>query len=97
MIFIPELTRPNEKEIAEAGLKRRREQLDAFLGEVEKRMAAGEPVFGDRNYSSDPVVLIGEVQQELEDVAGWASILWARLDDLKQALRKLPTGKDPSR
>lgn len=65
---------------------KRREQLDLFIGAVDRRMERSELTFGDKSYSREPLALLDEIQQELEDVAGWASILWARLDDVKRAL-----------
>ncbi len=64
----------------------RREQLDCYLGAVERRMERGAQVIGERSYSRDPVQLVREIKEELEDVAGWSSILWSRLDDLEKAL-----------
>jgi hypothetical protein len=64
----------------------RREQLDCYLGAVERRMERAAQTFGERSYSRDPLELVREVKEELEDVAGWASILWARLDDIERVL-----------
>lgn len=73
---------------------KRREQLDCFLGAVERRMERAEQTFGDRSYSRDPLDLLREVKEELEDVAGWASILWARprLDEMESALGAISSG-----
>jgi len=77
---------------------KRRAQLDVFLVEVSRRMERAELTFGDKSYSRDPLELIREVKEELEDVAGWASILWARIDDIERALEALadrqPTDKN---
>ncbi len=50
-----------------------------FAGRVEARMAQGAEEYGGNSYGQDPAALVDEVRQELLDVAGWASILDARL------------------
>lgn len=48
-------------------------------------MISGHQEYGGRSYSAHPIELIGELQQELLDVASWASILWDRLQRMKHA------------
>lgn len=60
-----------------------------FAGRVEKRMARGAEEYGGNSYNEDPAVLVAEVRQELLDVAGWASILDARLEAIGAKLARV--------
>lgn len=60
----------------------RDQQLVEFQGACRKRMAQGAKEYGERSFTASPDQLLGEVQQELEDVANWAFILWCRVRDL---------------
>jgi hypothetical protein len=58
----------------------------AFAAGVEARLAAGARAYGNRSLSAPPVVLAGEVEEELLDVCGWAFVLWRRLRALSRRL-----------
>ena len=60
--------------------------FDAFVSAVASRLCAGEREYGNRSFARPPVELVGEIAEELEDVAGWAYILWRRLRELRAAL-----------
>lgn len=75
-------------EISKAAI---RNDLPEFFSQVRKRLRAGANVYGDISFSRDPMQLIGEVEQELLDVAGWSWILYHRLQKLKAALREIKT------
>lgn len=56
---------------------------DAFLARVRRRLEAGAAEYGDASHQRPNDDLVDEIQQELEDVCGWAAILWAKLDRLR--------------
>lgn len=59
---------------------------EAYIAELEKRMKKGAAEYGDKSWSRDPIALLSEIQEELADVAGWAGILWGRMQRMKDAL-----------
>lgn len=58
-------------------------------------MDKGAVEYGEKSWSKDPIALIGEVQEELADVAGWAGILWCRLQRMKVALSEIRDEAQP--
>lgn len=73
----------------------------AFAGAVEARLQAGRLAYGDKSFQRPPQALIGEVEQELFDVAAWSFILWTRLRRLKavagsEVVEPHPTASDAS-
>jgi hypothetical protein len=58
----------------------------SFVGAVHRRLEAGRSIYGDRSFANDPAKLLAEVQAELLDVAGWAFVLWVRLERIREAL-----------
>lgn len=60
-----------------------RNDCEAFLDRVRARLAAGAAEYGDRSFTRPTDDLLDEIQQELEDVAGWGAILWARIDRMR--------------
>ena len=66
------------------------DRLDEYFSRVRTRLLAGQRAFGDRNFSAEPMVLIEEMSQELEDTLGWGYLLWCRLQEMRQALRDVP-------
>lgn len=62
---------------------------DLFLSRVRQRLEAGAAEYGDASHHRPDDELIDEIQQELEDVCGWAAILWAKLDRLKHLDRAM--------
>ena len=65
------------------------QQLADFQKSCRDRMDQGLVEYGDKSFSADPATLVGEVQQELEDVANWSFILWTRVKALQAALDQL--------
>jgi len=66
----------------------RQRQLDAFRHACMARLEQGREEYGDRSFSAAPDVLLGEIQQELEDVANWSFIMWVRVQALRDAVRE---------
>ena len=58
-----------------------------YIEAVTRRMRCGHREYGDRSFSAEPLQLIREVQEELEDVCGWSFVLWHRLEAAKRALQ----------
>jgi hypothetical protein len=59
-----------------------------FTLEMFKRHKKGRKEYGDKSFSRSPVDLIGEIREELLDVANWAFILATRLDAIDDAMFK---------
>jgi hypothetical protein len=50
-----------------------------FVAAVERRLEKGREVYSDRSFDLASPLLVHEILEELEDVAGWSSLLWSRL------------------
>jgi len=73
---------PSGTEEAPGGTQR----FHDFVLAVASRLRAGEREYGDRSFALPAARLADEIVEELEDVAGWAFILWCRLRKLRAAL-----------
>lgn len=62
---------------------------DRFSARVVARLESGRDEYGDVSLSLPTEKLIDEIQQELEDVAGWGLILWTRLQRCRKAAAKI--------
>lgn len=62
---------------------------DMFIARVGQRLVQGQKEYGDKSFSREPLELLDEMQQELEDVAGWGIILWIRLEKMRQHIVKM--------
>lgn len=69
--------------------------FDGFVAKVRERLEAGRAACGDRSFDRPTAELVGELQQEALDLAGWGFVLWARLETLKARAPKgdAPTGR----
>ncbi len=70
-----------------------RDEIEDFFFAVNARLEKGRTEYGNRSFSADPRVLIGEIIEEAEDIAGWSFIAWKRLKNIQSALRYLDTAK----
>lgn len=71
--------------------------LDAFpsfVDAVRARLEAGRAAYGDRSFERPTSELVGELQQEALDLAGWGFVLWARLEALKARAAKVDADHD---
>lgn len=59
------------------------EDWTAFVEYAGRRLQAGRRTYGDRSFYRPPLELVGEVEEELLDVAAWAFILWKRVHALR--------------
>jgi hypothetical protein len=73
-----------------------RRQWPSFVSQVHARLEAGARAYGDKSFAASPEALVLEVQQELEDVCGWAFVLWARLEAIREALEGAGAGQRDS-
>jgi hypothetical protein len=60
-----------------------------FASCVAKRLDAGRLTYGDRSFSKAPGALLGELQDEALDLAGWGFVLWCRLRNMREALETI--------
>jgi len=63
--------------------------LDRFTTRLRARLDAGAREYGDASFQRPAAELIDEIQQELEDVAGWGFLLWVRLDRLRDHVARV--------
>ena len=61
--------------------------VNRFVENVSRRYQVGKRDYGDSSFNRPLESLITEIQEELEDVAGWSAIQWSRLEVLKQKIR----------
>jgi hypothetical protein len=59
-----------------------------FAVSVSERLQKGEQSYQGRSFSAEPRALIGEIRDELRDVAGWAFVLDCRLARVAEALEQ---------
>ena len=62
------------------------QHLATFLERTTRRLEEGARVYGGASLRAPSSVLLTEIQQELEDVAGWSVLLWSRLERLRAGL-----------
>lgn len=63
-----------------------------FMARLRARLVAGAREYGDASFDRPAAELVDEIQQEREDVCGWALILWVRLDGLRGRVAQLGEG-----
>jgi len=61
--------------------------FDSFAARVRERLEAGRDAYGDRSFERPSSELLGELQQEALDLAGWGFVLWARLRRFEEHAR----------
>ena len=63
--------------------------LAPFVVRLRTRLEAGAKTYGNASFTRPTLELVDEVQQELEDVAGWSLLLWIRLDRLRSRVARI--------
>ncbi len=58
-------------------------EFEDYATAILARLAKGHVQYGDKSYERSINELAGEIQQELLDVAGWAFIMYRKLERLK--------------
>jgi hypothetical protein len=59
------------------------EQYDQFTARIRERLEMGRKVYGDTSFELPPPALVEEIRQEVLDVAGWAFVMYCRLQALE--------------
>lgn len=66
--------------------------LDEHWGEfaraLHRRLEAGQREYGDDSFARPAEELLGELQQEALDLAGWGFVLWTRLQRLSRRVEE---------
>lgn len=60
--------------------------ITAFVALLRARLKVGAQQYGDRSFQRPLVEVLGEIEQELVDIAGWGLIAWVRLQRLRTAV-----------
>ena len=63
--------------------------FDKFIVRVRARMEVGAQTYGEASLVRPRIELVDEIMQETEDICGWASILWMRLERLRQSMNRM--------
>jgi hypothetical protein len=58
----------------------------AFMRAVRKRLEAGRREYGAESFARDPAELLGELEEEALDLAGWGFVLWHRIESMQERL-----------
>ena len=70
----------------------REEDITTFVGLLRERLRVGALQYGDTSFRRPLNEVIGEVEQELLDVAGWGLIAWTRLRRLREGVQRIEQG-----
>lgn len=65
------------------------DQWVKFTDCVRIRIENGKKVYGDSSFDRPLESLVEEIRQEIEDVCGWAFIMWSRLNELERSMQTL--------
>ena len=63
--------------------------LSRFVARLRARLETGAATYGNTSFTRPAVELIDEIQQEVEDIAGWGLLLWIRLDRLRSRVEQV--------
>lgn len=64
-------------------------QYDEFTARIRARLDMGRATYGDASFTLPPVALVEEIRQEVLDVAGWAFVMYCRLQALEERVKTL--------
>lgn len=59
-----------------------------FIQHLDQRLKKGYHEYGDESFDRSSCSLLNEIQEELVDVAGWAEVLYSKIEELKGAMVK---------
>ena len=63
--------------------------LSCLVARLRTRLVAGAAPYRDTSFARPAAELVGEIQEELEDIWGWSLLLWMRLERLRGAVEHL--------
>ena len=63
--------------------------LERFVARLRAKLERGAREYGDRSLSRPLTELLTEVEDELVDTAGWALLIWTRLQRLRSRLGRV--------
>ena len=69
-------------------MSRPQDRWPDFAEAVRARLEKGQVEYADRSFRRPPEELLGEIEEELADVCGWAFVLWVRLQALGERLER---------
>jgi hypothetical protein len=71
--------------------------VERFVARLRARLERGAREYGDTSFRRPAGDLVDEIQQEIEDIAGWGLILWVRLERLRDRVEQLDEGGNDGR
>jgi hypothetical protein len=63
--------------------------IATFVTQLRERLRVGATQYGDSSFRRPLEDVIGEVEQELLDTAGWGLIAWTRLQRLRERVARI--------
>ena len=79
---------PHRKEALQALSRDPLDNFPGFVGAVFQRLEKGREAYGDTSFDKPIGELLGELEQECLDLAGWGFVLWSRLQRIKSATNR---------
>jgi len=73
------------------------DNFEKFCDRVGGRVQVGAKAYGNASFMRPADELVGEIEEELLDVCGWAFVLWTRLRHLRAVLPQAPEPPPPPR
>jgi hypothetical protein len=72
-----------------ASFKAIRDDYPGYCERIKARLDVGATLYGDKSLSRSPKELLKEIQEEIEDIAGWGFMLHCRVKKLIEALERV--------
>jgi class 3 adenylate cyclase len=70
-------------------MPRHEDLREQFITQLRERLQAGEIEYGDVSFDRPLVEVIGEMQEEVLDIAGWGFVAFVRLEQLKRLAQEV--------
>ena len=61
----------------------------SFTDRILKRLERGRVDYGDASFTRPLTQLVGEIQQEVDDIVGWSFITHNKLEEIGRKVKKL--------
>lgn len=62
-------------------------KFQSFTERIKARLEMGRATYGDASFELPPAALVEEIRQEVLDVAGWAFVMYCRLQALEDRVK----------